>query len=563
MKIKINSSGQVVSIEDYLLVQNANFLNTNNITLEFNEDFSTEQLNNFYTARLTVELADGRTLYNLAMPKSISDGQVRFIHEVTNDSQIFSVNGSISISIQVLSSSNGVLATVKSRAVVQENTGISNAEEYDTALSEFDATLVQPLEARVNDNLITLDNKFKNFWQLAGSLPFAYDIDNLQAGSYYASLSSGNINVPASGILYALSSSVPKLQIVFGVDNYIYQRSKTSNDTTWSEWFKSTSQVEVNSLQSQITELVNRLNNLVIGGQTDIFIIVDELPEEGYANKIYLVPIADGETPNVFDEYLWVYSHWEYFGRSSLNLDLSEYVKFTDYATADKAGVVKGTAYASQGVLIKPDGTLQTVYATDNEITNKSSYYKIICPKNMDHAWKVSATTNTEEWRNEDKTAACETIGAVRPLYVDNLIAQCGTWTPITISESNIELNVNENGGTFTKYLSDFSIKYNAKLRLLNVTGRIRIDTTSGWVGTPTVYVNITHLKSSIGNINTDTKFSAVQFILANNSNQLQQNEGAVLIVDNTQFKAVAIETFQNRRDAGKYCFVFNNTIPY
>ena len=436
----------------------------------------------------------------------------------------------------------------------------------ETPVIDDYAELMSYLETQftaVSNNLITLDNKFKNFWQLAGSLPFAYDIDNLQAGSYYASLSSGNINVPASGILYALSSSVPKLQILFGVDNYIYQRSKTSNDTTWSEWFKSTSQVEVNSLQSQITELVNRLNNLVIGGQTDIFIIVDELPEEGYANKIYLVPIADGETPNVFDEYLWVYTHWEYFGRSSLNLDLSEYVKFTDYATADKAGVVKGTVYASQGVFIKPDGTLQTVYATDNEITNKSSYYKIICPKNMDHAWKVSATTNTEEWRNEDKTAACETIGAVRPLYVDNLIAQCGTWTPITISESNIELNVNENGGTFTKYLSDFSIKYNAKLRLLNVTGRIRIDTTSGWVGTPTVYVNITHLKSSIGNINTDTKFSAVQFILANNSNQLQQNEGAVLIVDNTQFKAVAIETFQNRRDAGKYCFVFNNTIPY
>ena len=116
-------------------------------------------------------------------------------------------------------------------------------------------------------------------------------------------------------------------------------------------------------------------------------------------------------------------------------IDATEYVKFTDYATVDKAGVVKATAYGSQGILIKADGTLQTTYATNNEITNKASYYKIICPKNMDHAWKVSATTNAEEWTEDtideagnvvkgDKTKACETIGAARQSYVDELIAQ-------------------------------------------------------------------------------------------------------------------------------------------
>lgn len=53
----------------------------------------------------------------------------------------------------------------------------------------------------------------------------------------------------------------------------------------------------------------------------DLFIPVDELPEVGEKNKIYLVPADNG----TFDEYYWVVDQgkWEELG--NVSLDLSNY----------------------------------------------------------------------------------------------------------------------------------------------------------------------------------------------------------------------------------------------
>ena len=561
---------------------------------------------------------NGKITKPVVVPLGINDGFLGFKDE--NDNLLYRW------SWDVVSAITSYIGVVSVHITAEKDTVIIADYSFEfevlagsppTEPPEIDdyAELMNYLETQytaINNNLNAINN---SKWGLKDFIGAFGNLDSLANGCYFAS-AGVNSNAPVSGYLYCVGYR-PKFQVLFGQDSYVYLRytyfDSSYGDYVWGDWHKGATQFDVNTLQNQITELSNRLNSLVIGGQTDIFLIVNELPEEGYANKIYLVPIADGETPNVFDEYLWVYSHWEYFGRSSLNVDLSEYVKFTDYATTSQFGVVK----LGQG--IKRDsnnGLLYTDYATKSAIDAKASYYQTIGPKFFDYAWKVSATTNTEEWTDEDKTNACATIGAVKKVdgvyrayvndsngnqttwsvwygatnnsvmmrdgngrssvkeptvdeniankkYVDDLVAECGTWTSVPISEGNIQLENNTSGGTITKYLSDFSIKYNSKLRLLNVTGRVRIDAASGWSGTPTVKVDINYLKAYIGEITTATKFSAVQFTLANNSSQIQQNEGAILIVDNTQFKVVAIETFQNHRDAGKYCFDFNNTIPY
>ena len=56
----------------------------------------------------------------------------------------------------------------------------------------------------------------------------------------------------------------------------------------------------------------------------DIFTPVDELPETGEKNKIYLVPAENG----TFDEYYWLVdqSKWEMLG--NVALDLSNYPTF-------------------------------------------------------------------------------------------------------------------------------------------------------------------------------------------------------------------------------------------
>ena len=54
---------------------------------------------------------------------------------------------------------------------------------------------------------------------------------------------------------------------------------------------------------------------------TDLFIIVQTLPETGVSNKIYLVPT--GEQTNAYEEYIWLDNKWEPFGL--ITIDLSNY----------------------------------------------------------------------------------------------------------------------------------------------------------------------------------------------------------------------------------------------
>ena len=90
---------------------------------------------------------------------------------------------------------------------------------------------------------------------------------------------------------------------------------------------------------------------------------------------------------------------------------LAEYVKFTDYATADKAGVIK--TKDEFGANMSGD-TLYLVPAYDVEITSQSSAtYRALMPRHISKIVKVGVTTNTETWTDEEKKAACKTIGAI------------------------------------------------------------------------------------------------------------------------------------------------------
>ena len=59
----------------------------------------------------------------------------------------------------------------------------------------------------------------------------------------------------------------------------------------------------------------------IIGGSidSDIFVVVDELPEEGNPKKIYLLPDGNGG----FIEYHYINGKWDIVG--DINIDLSNY----------------------------------------------------------------------------------------------------------------------------------------------------------------------------------------------------------------------------------------------
>ena len=97
---------------------------------------------------------------------------------------------------------------------------------------------------------------------------------------------------------------------------------------------------------------------------------------------------------------------------------IGELVKFTDYATESKTGVVKTSK--AHGTSMDVGGLIKTEPALPATIELQANAHQPIVPKYISKAVKVGITTNTEEWTDEDKAKACETIGAVNKKYVDD-----------------------------------------------------------------------------------------------------------------------------------------------
>lgn len=80
-------------------------------------------------------------------------------------------------------------------------------------------------------------------------------------------------------------------------------------------------------LCSEVPETYSKeeINALIAGLENVVIEVVDELPQEGETNIIYLVP-NEGETPNIYDEYVWVYDVdtdtgiFELIGSTQINL---------------------------------------------------------------------------------------------------------------------------------------------------------------------------------------------------------------------------------------------------
>ena len=128
-------------------------------------------------------------------------------------------------------------------------------------------------------------------------------------------------------------------------------------------------------------------------------LIVAELPQTGADDTIYLVPAEDTETGNNYDEYVYVNNAWEKLGGVQVQVDLTDYVKNTDYASSSKGGTIKvstnynidlgssGLLYAlektyaqynsSASVSFISKGTLENVI-TGKELVNKTYVDNIV-----------------------------------------------------------------------------------------------------------------------------------------------------------------------------------------
>lgn len=100
---------------------------------------------------------------------------------------------------------------------------------------------------------------------------------------------------------------------------------------------------------------------------------------------------------------------------SGADIDLTEYVKKTDYAGKGVAGVVM--TGENTGIAVSPSThNIYILKANDTQITTKTNHYAPIVSSNLDLAVKVGMTTNALEWTEKEKASARNLIG-IEKLY--------------------------------------------------------------------------------------------------------------------------------------------------
>lgn len=119
-------------------------------------------------------------------------------------------------------------------------------------------------------------------------------------------------------------------------------------------------------------------------------LIVNELPLVGSDDTMYFVPKQDTETSDLYDEYIWLDNQWELVGERQIKVDLTDYVKNTDYATNSTGGVVKVGTYgariqADTGQMYAINPTNYNTYLgyNDNHFISKGALEKVIVGKDL------------------------------------------------------------------------------------------------------------------------------------------------------------------------------------
>lgn len=98
---------------------------------------------------------------------------------------------------------------------------------------------------------------------------------------------------------------------------------------------------------------------------------------------------------------------------ASGEVDLTDYVKNTDYATASKGGVIKVSP--DLGIGIGTAGSVLTTKASDAQIASRINDYVVIVPANLNTAVKaaLSDTNRISDMTDEEKSNARGVIGAL------------------------------------------------------------------------------------------------------------------------------------------------------
>lgn len=127
-------------------------------------------------------------------------------------------------------------------------------------------------------------------------------------------------------------------------------------------------------------------NNVIsVDIDTTLYVVVSELPAQpaaGNENKIHLVPLASGETQNMYAEYIWKGDAWEKLGEKQIDTDLSNYYNKTEVdnllsAKTDNSTYNTYTAATATLISSAQSAADAAQTAIDTHIANKNNPHQV------------------------------------------------------------------------------------------------------------------------------------------------------------------------------------------
>ena len=137
------------------------------------------------------------------------------------------------------------------------------------------------------------------------------------------------------------------------------------------------------------------------------FQVVDALPTTGETAIIYLVPLADPETQNIYDEYMWIGGAWEHIG--STKTDLSDYYtkEETDAKLDTKANASNVYSKTETDSKLSSKADSSSVYTkteTSNLLSSKADSSSVYTKTETDTKLNAKANQSTTYTKTEVDT---------------------------------------------------------------------------------------------------------------------------------------------------------------
>lgn len=155
----------------------------------------------------------------------------------------------------------------------------------------------------------------------------------------------------------AISSAISGKADVEDLDNF-YQKSETDSLLD-----------EKQDVLSAGTGIEITDNVISVTLDTELFVVVQELPVTGVTNKIYLVPTENSGSNDVYVEYLYTNNAWEKLGEEQIEVDLTPYLQKTEAASTYLSKTDAASTYATKTELgDKVDTSSMTDYYTSSQV---------------------------------------------------------------------------------------------------------------------------------------------------------------------------------------------------